>query len=134
MDDLTITIRYQIYFYGLKITDSEQNPPGTRRVPSLPGCEVRTQQKLQEPAVQRHTGLMLRLSQQEDRHIHDEGLWQHGVFRRLLLAGRQAARAGHEAGLQEDTAAYQQAGNSIVVDVLIAILKQMDITKYGVAL
>ncbi len=30
-----------------------------------------------------------------------------------------------------DTAAYQQAGNSIVVDVLIAILKQMDITKYG---
>lgn len=31
-----------------------------------------------------------------------------------------------------DTAMYQQAGNSIVVDVLIAILKQMDITKYGV--
>lgn len=31
-----------------------------------------------------------------------------------------------------DTAAYQQAGNSIVVDVLIALLKQMDITKYGV--
>ncbi len=31
-----------------------------------------------------------------------------------------------------DTSAYQQAGNSIVVDVLIAILKQMDITKYGV--
>ena len=31
-----------------------------------------------------------------------------------------------------DTAAYQQAGNSIVVDVLIAILKQMDITKYGI--
>ena len=32
-----------------------------------------------------------------------------------------------------DTSMYQQAGNSIVVDVLIAILKQMDITKYGVA-
>lgn len=31
-----------------------------------------------------------------------------------------------------DTAMYQQAGNSIVVDVFIAILKQMDITKYGV--
>lgn len=31
-----------------------------------------------------------------------------------------------------DTSAYQQAGNSIVVDVLIAILKQLDITKYGV--
>ncbi len=31
-----------------------------------------------------------------------------------------------------DTAMYQQAGNSIVVDVLIALLKQMDITKYGV--
>ena len=30
-----------------------------------------------------------------------------------------------------DTAMYQQAGNSIVVDVLIALLKQMDITKYG---
>lgn len=30
-----------------------------------------------------------------------------------------------------DTAMYQEAGNSIVVDVLIAILKQMDITKYG---
>ena len=30
-----------------------------------------------------------------------------------------------------DTSAYQQAGNSIVVDCLIAILKQMDITKYG---
>lgn len=31
-----------------------------------------------------------------------------------------------------DTSAYQEAGNSIVVDVLIAILKQMDITKYGI--
>lgn len=31
-----------------------------------------------------------------------------------------------------DTSMYQQAGNSIVVDCLIAILKQMDITKYGV--
>ena len=30
-----------------------------------------------------------------------------------------------------DTSAYQQAGNSIVVDVLIAILKQLDITTYG---
>lgn len=30
-----------------------------------------------------------------------------------------------------DTSAYQQAGNSIVVDVLIAILKQLDITIYG---
>lgn len=30
-----------------------------------------------------------------------------------------------------DTAVYQQAGNSIVVDVLIALLKQMDITRYG---
>lgn len=30
-----------------------------------------------------------------------------------------------------DTSAYQQAGNSIVVDVLIALLKQIDITKYG---
>ena len=33
-----------------------------------------------------------------------------------------------------DTSMYQQAGNSIVVDVLIAILKQLDITKYGVEL
>lgn len=31
-----------------------------------------------------------------------------------------------------NTSAYQQAGNSIVVDVLMAILKQLDITKYGV--
>lgn len=31
-----------------------------------------------------------------------------------------------------DTAMYQQAGNSIVVDVLIALLKQLDITQYGV--
>lgn len=30
-----------------------------------------------------------------------------------------------------DTSVYQQAGNSIVVDILIALLKQMDITKYG---
>ena len=30
-----------------------------------------------------------------------------------------------------DTSMYQQSGNSIVVDVLIAILKQLDITKYG---
>lgn len=30
-----------------------------------------------------------------------------------------------------DQAIYQQAGNSIIVDVLIALLKQMDITKYG---
>ena len=30
-----------------------------------------------------------------------------------------------------DTAIYQQAGNSIVVDVLIALLKQLDITQYG---
>ena len=31
-----------------------------------------------------------------------------------------------------DTSMYQQAGNSIVVDVLIAILKKIDISKYGV--
>ena len=31
-----------------------------------------------------------------------------------------------------DTSMYQECGNSIVVDVLIAILKQMDITQYGV--
>lgn len=30
-----------------------------------------------------------------------------------------------------DTQMYRQAGNSIVSDILIAILKQMDITKYG---
>ncbi|OFN01631.1 DNA cytosine methyltransferase [Neisseria sp. HMSC064F04] len=33
--------------------------------------------------------------------------------------------------LVSDTQMYRQAGNSIVVDVLIAILKQMDITRYG---
>ena len=31
-----------------------------------------------------------------------------------------------------DTQMYRQAGNSIVVDVLIAILKQMDISQFGV--
>ena len=31
-----------------------------------------------------------------------------------------------------NTSAYMEAGNSIVVDVLIAILKQLDITKYGI--
>lgn len=31
-----------------------------------------------------------------------------------------------------DSAAYKQSGNSIVVDVLMALLKQMDITKYGI--
>ena len=30
-----------------------------------------------------------------------------------------------------DTETYKQAGNSIVVNVLIALLKQIDITKYG---
>ncbi len=30
-----------------------------------------------------------------------------------------------------DTQMYRQAGNSIIVDVLIALLKEMDITKYG---
>lgn len=30
-----------------------------------------------------------------------------------------------------DTSMYQETGNSIVIDVLIAILKQLDITKYG---
>ena len=30
-----------------------------------------------------------------------------------------------------DMQTYRQAGNSIVVDVLIALLRQMDITKYG---
>ena len=30
-----------------------------------------------------------------------------------------------------DTQIYRQAGNSIVVDVFIALLKQMDITKFG---
>jgi DNA (cytosine-5)-methyltransferase 1 len=30
-----------------------------------------------------------------------------------------------------DTQLYRQAGNSIVVDVIIAILKEMDITQYG---
>ena len=30
-----------------------------------------------------------------------------------------------------DTQMYRQAGNSIVVDVLIALFRQMDISKYG---
>jgi DNA (cytosine-5)-methyltransferase 1 len=30
-----------------------------------------------------------------------------------------------------DTQAYRQAGNSIVVNVFIALLKQIDITKFG---
>lgn len=30
-----------------------------------------------------------------------------------------------------DTATYKQAGNSIIVDVLMALLKQLDITRYG---
>jgi DNA (cytosine-5)-methyltransferase 1 len=30
-----------------------------------------------------------------------------------------------------DTEAYKQAGNSIVVNVLMALLKQIDITQYG---
>ena len=30
-----------------------------------------------------------------------------------------------------DTETYKQAGNSIIVDVLIAIMKQLDITKYA---
>ena len=29
------------------------------------------------------------------------------------------------------TETYKQSGNSIIVDVLMALLKQMDITKYG---
>lgn len=33
--------------------------------------------------------------------------------------------------LVSETATYMQAGNSIVVDVLIALLKQMDITQYA---
>jgi DNA (cytosine-5)-methyltransferase 1 len=32
-----------------------------------------------------------------------------------------------------NTQMYRQAGNSIVADVLVALLKQMDITKYGVS-
>lgn len=31
-----------------------------------------------------------------------------------------------------DTSAYKQAGNSIIVNVLMALLKQLDITKYGI--
>ena len=31
-----------------------------------------------------------------------------------------------------DTAAYKQSGNSIIVNVLMALLRQMDITKYSV--
>ena len=30
-----------------------------------------------------------------------------------------------------DTETYKQSGNSIIVDVLIAILKELDITKYA---
>lgn len=33
-----------------------------------------------------------------------------------------------------DAACYKQAGNSIVVNVLMAILRQLDITKYGVSI
>lgn len=32
-----------------------------------------------------------------------------------------------------DTAIYKQAGNSIIVNVLMALLKQLDITKYGIS-
>ena len=32
--------------------------------------------------------------------------------------------------ISSDTQTYRQAGNSIVVDVLMAIIKQIDITKF----
>ena len=38
------------------------------------------------------------------------------------------------ASVNSNTQLYKQAGNSIVVDVLMAILKQMDISQYGVNL
>jgi DNA (cytosine-5)-methyltransferase 1 len=31
-----------------------------------------------------------------------------------------------------DTATYKQSGNSIIVDVFMALLKKIDITKYGI--
>ena len=53
------------------------------------------------------------------------------VFIAMVL-GIFAGCASKPTGDARDTSAYQQAGNSIVVDVLIALLKQMDITQYGV--
>lgn len=68
-----------------------------------------------------------------DNYVHsDPTKGQNGLRR---LSPRECLRLmGYRDDFKQavsDTATYMQAGNSIVVDVLIAILKQMDITKYA---
>ena len=77
----------------------------------------------------------------EERTIYPDGNGNHvlcdtskGWFRKLTP--RECLRLmGFDDSFKivvSDTETYKQAGNSIVVDVLIALLKQIDITKYGV--
>lgn len=58
---------------------------------------------------------------------------QYGRFRKLTP--RECLRLmGFDDSFKivcSDTETYKQSGNSIIVDVLMALLKQMDITKYG---
>ena len=57
-----------------------------------------------------------------------------GIFRKLTP--RECLRLmgfGNDFKIEvSDTACYKQSGNSIVVNVLMALLKQIDITKYGI--
>lgn len=72
--------------------------------------------------------------------IHSEKIDnKRGRFRKLTpqeclrLMGFQKDANGEDFKVVvSDTASYKQAGNSIIVDVLIALLKQMDITKYSI--
>ena len=69
--------------------------------------------------------------------IHKESLknidLDYGRFRKLTP--RECLRVmGFDDSFKivvNDTEAYKQAGNSIIVDVLIALLKELDITKYA---
>lgn len=66
-------------------------------------------------------------------HIHTNDPVTKGWFRKFTP--RECLRLmGFDDSFKivvSDTETYKQAGNSIVVDVLIAILKQLDITQYG---
>ncbi len=95
---------------------------GTKKFSSTPETDLKVARALLQSMHKMHRAGV-------DNYVtHNQGKIRRLTPRECL---RLMGFKNHFKMVVSDTQLYRQAGNSIVVDVLIALLKQMDITLYG---
>ena len=111
----------------LKSDDSGCQDDNTLFDVSFCGTEYFTEKNLENYAIRRIDSRHFMMEQS------DKINYRKGRFRKLMPR-ECLSLMGFDKDFKivvPDTAVYKQAGNSIIVDVFMALIKQMDITKYG---